>query len=507
MGRLEHCPHEVEYSGGKGFKKIDMNNLAYMFKFRFGHDYDELNSGILAGYLDDLVIIGEDARLKRYYGDSSVHYMLWEGLKVGRPNGMKRLQEIIKFANEEVLSRSQNNVFDDIEDSDKMLSCVRRENGIYTISYAEDSGTNAVPIADLLPCCPSCHHPLPLNWEGVDAFMAISLQSLTGAGKSTYLTSMMANRWECLNLPDSDFVITSAQDGRVDNIYKNRYMDSEDLYYRGICPRNTPTGYIIAPVFLHVLYKGKYQIIVGIYDNAGEVLGEMEPDDPRIAVLPNMDAHIYLIEPKQMNLSLPKQNVKKSEVKKQYRLMSISEQAEYQKIHGKESVSGRDLLKQALGSTAPKGRLENPMRMYEALKKAMLVTGQYEKLSEQHLSCVVVKADLLEHLPEFQNNPYKEILFQRDSSSWDRDVMFIQQEMIKENVFQKYVFSNEKQMRVLEDDMGSVSWHCISALGCEPEETGPNEYTFNIDDYAPIRLADPVMTCLMQKMEELGWAD
>lgn len=507
MGKLEHCPHEVEYLGENGFKKIDMNNLAYMIKFPFGHDYNELNSGILAGYLDDLVVIGEDERLKRYYGDRSVHYMLPEGLKIGRPNGMERLLKIIESANEEVITRRKSNIFEDIEDSDKLLSCKKQEDGTYMIGYAEYSGTNTVPIAVLVPCCPSCHHPLPLRWEKADAFVAISLQSLTGTGKSTFLTSMMVNDWECLNIPDSDFFVTSAQDGKVDDIYMNRYKDSENLYEKGICPRNTPTGYIIAPVFLSVLYKKKYLMIVGIYDNSGEVLGAMESHDPRISVLPNMDAHIYLIEPKQMNIHFPKKDGEKRTGKKQYPLLSIAEQAEYQKEHGKEMISGRELLQQAFGAAVPRGRRANPMRMYESLKKAMLLSGQYEKLSKQHLSCVVVKADLLETLPEFQNNPYKEILFQREDSTWNRDVMFIQQEMIKENIFQKYVFTNERQMQVLENDMGSVSWHCISALGCEPKETGQNEYTFDPNDYAPIRLADPVMTCLVQKIEELGWTD
>lgn len=508
MGKLTYCPYEVEPSGDRNFKKIDMDNLAYVFVFRFGHDYQELNSGILAGYLDDLVTIGSDERLKRYYNDDSVHYMLWEGLQVGRPNGMDQLLALIERENEAVLERTLGGLFEDIDDSDRLLSCSRQENGVYTISYADGSGTSAVPIADLFPCCPSCHHPLPLGWEKADAFLAISLLSLTGAGKSTFLSSMMANDWECLNLSGSDWIITSAHDVRIDEIYGSLEKAADDLYYKGVCPRNTPTGYLIAPVFLSVLYKKKYRIVVGIYDNAGEVLRAMESDDPRITVLPNMDAHIYLIEPKQMNLSLPQRDGGKKSRKKEYALLSIAAQADFQREHGHEMIRGRELLWEALqGSVAKKNRRDNPMRLYDALKKAMVITGQYEKLQNQHICCVVDKADQLEELPEFQNMPQREILFGREESFWNRDVMFIHQELIREKIFGKYVFMKEQQMENLKKDTSSVSWHCISALGCEPTETAPNEFSFDVEAYAPIRLAEPVMTCLMQKVEELGWAD
>lgn len=503
---LDFCPHEPDYDKMDGsFKKIDMSNLAYEMKFRYRRTYEELKEKtVLGNVIDNIVVRGSDIHSKKIFNDDSTHFMLWEG-RGSRENGLDMLRKAIEEANKEELSKQTSEfIGEEAYGGPQLLSFNKNPNteGIYTISYAEGSDMAGTPIADLVPCCPNCHRPLPIGWQHAEAFQALSLMAYTSGGKTTFLVSMMADNWGCFNTLDENLHVSAAHDPEYEKWFAELKDASKRLVNNGECPDPTPPGNERIPaLFLNVKYHG-HRMILGLYDNAGETFKNMAPGNPSVIMLSCMNGHLFMIEPEDLHVQLPEKIVPKAPIE-QYELMSIQEQAEYQSKHRNESVVAKDLLENV--EKRVRRRRQDWFEMYSNMKDAFQRHEIEHLLQKQHLYGTVVKCDLLEDLPEFIALPQKSMLFSREDMDLNSNQMFLQQEMIREKIFERYVFRDEKQKNKLLGDFASASWHCISALGCDTKIIPGENDVFDIDAYAPIRLAEPIMTCVMNYAVDHGW--
>lgn len=505
--KLNFCPYEPDFNKNDGsFRKIDMENPAYEMKFYFKRSYEELkNKTVLGSHLDDIVKAGPDPRLRNMYNDEADHYMLWESIG-GKPGDLKRLLEAIDEGNENFESAPSMDIYG--KGDAQKLEYQKNPNGTYTISYGIGSDMAAVPIVDIVPCCPICHRPLPLGWHDAEDFMALSLMAYMSGGKTTYLLSMMAENWACFNNMDTGSVsleVTSAHNAEHEKWYEELENAAEKLVDEGYCPKPTdPSAERIPPIFLAVEYNG-HKMILGLYDNSGETFQNMASGDPRVIMLSCMDAHLFLIDPAEMSVPIQKKHRREGSSTKEYRLMNIAQQAEFQVKHQAEMVSGQSLLDAE--DKKLKRKKQDWHEMFTNMKKAYKLAGVDKQMNKQHLSCVVVKSDLLEDLPEFYSVMHKKSLFNRKDINLNKDEMFVQQDEIEEIIFDKYVFRDHLQKRKLSDAFNSVSWHCISALGCDAEAVESGLFQFEVEDYSPIRLAEPVAARILERVVENNWDD
>lgn len=73
-----------------------------------------------------------------------------------------------------------------------------------------------------------------------------------------------------------------------------------------------------------------------------------------------------------------------------------------------------------------------------------------------------------------------------------------------EDLIKQFDLFGAKKIQDFETDFSSdrVSWHCISALGCATDKP---ENGHLLGDYAPIRVAEPLITCILKRIAENGW--
>ncbi len=518
---LDFCPYEIDEKRSGEFKKIDMDNLAYELVFHEGYNIGMLQT-ILPGC--GFIRSGTDERREKY-NDTSICHMLWEALEIEGKSGIERLKALVDAQNAEVL-RTQASMkqydtgnADQKQDDDldriwqkKLLKYELREaDQVYIVRYDDQSGERTSIIMEAIPCCPSCHQRFPVGWMCAEDFCGISLLARSGGGKTTFLVSMMTEDWRCLNYLGSDWAVSPAHDvvdGR-DGQYCKMKKAAEQLNDEGICPDHTAVGHLIPPVFLNVSYK-KHKMIVGLYDNSGEVLKVMDPAGEKISMLLNMYAHIYMIEPEQMSLRLPEKDVGQKSFG--CRVLSLKEQGALQREHDGEEVSGHDLLEKTTASRGFKKKRGDPMNMYQKMKKVYQDCGLLDRLKKQHLACTVIKCDLLEGLDEIEEfSAQSWLLFERQEGSalFNDEQRFARERLIRD-FFSRFVFRNPAQEESLRGDFGgSVSWHCISALGCDTEEVedgNGNDRMFQLlGEYDPIRVAEPLVACMEKRVGENRW--
>lgn len=466
LNKLDFCPYEYDESID-GFRKLGVDtpeDLAYELVFFKGYSKKNLESTSIyaGGNKADFIREGPDERREKYYQDESNYNMLWEGSPdSNEASGLIQLIRSIERGNR-VLSEGHKKSDDKYETTEKEgiyygLEWKRRDDGIYVFSYA--SGTRRDTIMEAWPCCPSCHQRLPVGWMDAEDFCGISLMAKSGCGKTTFLLSLMANDLKSICYLGGDWQITAAH-ARDDVYYKKLAAQAEDMVSRKKCPPNTSVENLIAPVFFNIDYKG-HKMIAGLYDNSGEVLYEMGERDSRTKLLKYMFAHIYMIEPKQMRVKLMDK-------------------------------------KQGVG--------EDPLNMYFRYKQ--LLALDFNKLKKQYFCITIIKCDLLEGLKEMEAIPESEYLFNREKiEDLINDDLANAREWIVEDLFDKYVFVDNKQKEILLRDFdGRVSWHCISSLGCHVTEREKNVFYLD-EEYQPIRVAEPLIACLKKRVEENGWDD
>lgn len=533
-GKLDFCPFD--------FEKIDMDNLAYELVLQDGWTWENVKKKTVVGEAPRRFIIENDIRAKERFNDKSTseRVFLSETGKPGGKNGFKLFCEMIDINNakedrlrQEAVSDSGAIVDsldeDEFDDSDFVgsydnagygdgskrptkLEHKKNDDGIDV--FADE---NSLVIITALPCCPKCHARLPIGWDIAEEFCAVSLTAPTSGGKTTFLYSMLFNEWEAFqNLGiynGKSISITSAHNTHdtSGNYYPQLCAAAEQMCKKGgKCPENTPTSGWIWPVFLKVQY-GSSVYIFGIYDNSGENLARPNPDAKQNIrfQINKMNADIYLFDPAYMNIVLPEQ--KEKAVKKhidQCKMLELQKQGEYQDSNAGKTISAKELL----NSMDARAEKENPsidiFKVYNSSKNSRQRANCLERMKTDMLFLgVIIKSDLLERAEAVLQHREYEVLFNRDylSDLLDLDQISSRSALVEEMIdtLQLFGHRNIPDFRLDYGDIDeagertgreSVSWHCVSALGCST--TGVAGYL--LGDYDPIRVAEPLLTCILK---------
>ena len=337
-----------------------------------------------------------------------------------------------------------------------------------------------------LPCCPHCHMRLPKGWGEAEDFFIVSLIGPARIGKTMMRLSLMADQWKAL--------VRNVQiNGSLVNIMPAHYIGyggfydeiiemAEQLSNDGICPHPIDRNKLIQPLFLNVVYKG-HRMIVGIYD-----IASYKPDKPfelwnrylKYAI-DNSDADLFLFDPMDMDIELLRARIDPVSIKEG----EACESAEDYFIEGE--IKKRPLDMYHVMNFQRYGRRAVP-----------------DKKSSRHFRGVIVKSDLLQ--PIVDEGKYGILFRDTFEDPSDRDGVLTTNEIIKDMIKEYRLFGNLSDDEI--DDIGSNykkarrSWHCISALGCNQDMCGKLE-----GDYAPIRVAEPIIRCIVDRIADNGWIE
>lgn len=527
---LDFCPFETDEKTGK-FARIDMSNLAYELIFRNGYTKKDFNGTVLESshYLDAKT----DERLNRDYQDNSEKMILEEGIPGKHGN---QLQELLRRLDEEKQNETSAagrgtgspDAMEDTEvpeegDTGVLLDYQSQKDGSFSFYFSASAGRGRREIMRALPCCPRCHKRLPLGWNNKDIedFYSIGLLSSTGEGKTSFLLAMMEKKWRRLGAISSNLYVYPAHIIDDDHDQYGSLAEKCEMMCKdqGECPPPTTPGQgkKINPVFLRIQYNG-HNMILGIYDNSGEVLKAMNPGDDRIQMLLNMNAIIYFIDPKNMKVELPAETERqRKEWTEAILLDNIQMQGEFQKENRGTRVQGEKLLLEARREVRSTGEeKESPFALYQDFRNAtmtadgwadMAVTDRNKRfMKEQHLCCTIIKSDLLRESPQMREIPHMTELFTRDPeyNYLDEDIQYAREQIVQE-VCSQFAFSH-REMGIMEKDMKSVSWHCISSLGCGTKEIRPQVFRLK-GRFDPIRVEEPLVICMRNRFQENGWEE
>ena len=518
---LNFCPFE--------FKDIDMNNLAYELVFPNTWNWEKVKEGTVIG-TEKLAFINENdtRRNKHFKEDTTVHHViLLETKKKGGKNGFQRLLDLIENNNRSVSAPefSKTQINEDLSDKYGLDEPLKQEdldddeydqNEILMLEHKKIHGIDAFVDEDddvvmyAMPCCPKCHNRLPIGWDVAEDFAAVSLMAPTGGGKTTFLYSMMNKNWSVFkqfrSINDKQLSITSAhrEYDRTDTTYYQMTEAAKAMCQDyGTCPPNTDPGHWIPPVFLNVQFDG-HTMIIGIYDNSGEnlIAPDLITNTQLSMLLDKMFADIYLFDPADMNITLPQK--KDAEVRKQLDncfVLDIEKQGSYQIGHAEMPIQAKDLLfeRTSKASSFKNSRL---LEVYDNNYSIRQQNHYLDAMKGMYFHGVVIKSDLLENVKEIASNSAYRMLFDRGNTQdiLDVNMMSDRSDLVEDMIEDLQLFKG-KNLKDFRRDYGKgVSWHCISALGCDAEMADNL-----LGEYAPIRVEEPLMTCILNRIRDNGW--
>lgn len=363
---------------------------------------------------------------------------------------------------------------------------------------------NGDELMTFCPCCPRCYTILPENWFRAVDFYPIALLAPSTGGKTTLLCSWMINNFEIFNRLEkmgSGYTVLAGFDRPSAKFRLQSYLEEEakNLYttgkYPGVTDRNR-----IPPLYMEIRNEQGEILLVGIYDCAGEMLrGVLEADTNPIvtAFLSHMSAFVYLVEADHMAGIRSAKNGEEvsAAAEPEWKILSLEEQGEKQAEAGNMSVAAEEMLENAYGTKL------NPWEIYDAVN-ALLIREGVKK--NQHMAYSVIKSDELKGLPEVKEIPNSDILFRDTGANENLNQDYIlQANMIARDIFRILVAEGdseaekERQIEALENGFHSVSWHCVCAA---VKQKSTRKY-----HYKSIRRADPLIGCLLPKLEEMGW--
>lgn len=392
-------------------------------------------------------------------------------------------------------------------------------------AYVDSSG-NVVFYA--LPCCPKCHNRLPIGWSEAEDFGAVALMAPSGSGKTTLLCSMMGNEWASLKRLGNQGIfsgrrlrIQSAHFGwgTDTTYYQDMKKESEKMCRDGgECPDSTDKEHWIPPVFLNVSY-GAHTMIVGLYDNAGETLSKMNfvGNDSLRKLLNHTFAEIFLFDPKYLNISLPSD--KAEALKKRLadcHVLSLEEQKLYQSGNPQKELSAQEILETVDDADVPlEEELDTAMEVYDHQMDLFYDFQMTKRLHEMYFAGVIIKSDLLEQSPQIAGNPAYSPLFSRmvKDDYLNNDAMKARRTLAEKLIQELHLFGTlglNEFRQDFGDEKGkrdAVSWHFVSALGCDTTKPSPGNPSKLKGKYAPIRVAEPLVTCILKRIVQNGWIE
>lgn len=514
---LTFCPND--------FNDIDPENLAYELVFTRGRDWDWIKNNTNIGELvDDLImehLIEENDKRQYLHFKQNTKIQRVILLELSKKNTKNGLQYLIDKLNE--AEEQSDNVFEDEDSSEKQTLYYQRKDHRHLFTDAYNN-----VIMQALPCCPYCHNPLPIGWDVAEDFAAVSLMAPSGSGKTTLLLSMLYKNWDAFRkigkIEDGRhrLSITSAHD-HADAIYAAMLRNAENMCRRnGECPDNTDREHWIPPLFLNVQFDD-HLMIIGLYDNSGENLVDMNliKNDNLRMLLDKMFAEIFLFDPQDLNISLPEKKAAAiQDAMDHCQILSIENQGIFQKENQDKRITGEELLASVSKDGADDKDVSKSMEVYNNHLGALQQNRCLHRLKEMYFAGVIIKSDLLEHCEEIMSNSEYRPLFDRTvvNDMCDRDSMDMRSDLVERMIKQLRLFG-DKDIDDFKEDFSDayksgspairrsqpVSWHCISALGCGADS--PKNGGKLHGNYAPIRVAEPLVTCIMKRIADNGWME
>lgn len=524
---LNFCPYE--------FIPINTDNLAYELVFWGGWSWKKVQEKtIVGGDTIKYINTNDVRRYDKYKKDNTgQHVMLLENMHPGGKSGFKLFLELIEKRNNDLVEANQSIIYDgetaqrkdDVNDKDFSTE----NGGKKELHFKVIDGHNMFfvdqePVMHAVPCCPNCHNRLPVGWENAEDFGAISLMAPSGCGKTTFLLSMMNNNWRAFrNLQMSDGkkidIVQAHWDDEQDKIYQNMNKRSEEMCKEnGTCPDSTVKEHSIPPMFINVQYD-HHVMIIGFYDNAGENLRDMNLlKIPSMRfLLKEMFAEMFFFDPCDMNIALPQKTSVSSTISDEdFQLKTIEEQGKMQKEKCGKKISAEELLEKTSENNSQKNVLSAFWDMYYSHRRIFQQYNCQENLKKMYFLGIIIKSDLLEELEEIRSNEEYAILFDRNAPNYvlNKNAMDMRSELV-EKMIQDLNLFGDTDLNQFKQDFGevepkgeeagrqAVSWHCISALGCDADS--PKKGGKLHGEYAPIRLTDPLATCIYQRIIDNGW--
>lgn len=527
---FEFCPYD--------FKRFDKENLAYEIKFSGKWNWEDVKKKTVIGSQypnekEPAFIDKNDVRRAEHYivNETVKVIMLLETTKKGGKNGLQLLKELIEHKNEQLDEKEAMDALKEAEETAetnedfeyerdgfaKKDSIIRLiSENVNGIEIFRDRSNEEV-IMRAIPCCPKCHQRLPIGWFKADDFAAVSLMAPSGGGKTTFLLSMMNKEWAAFqNLEKQIFGehkirITSAHYSwdKNDGEYFKMQEQAEKLCKKnGLCPQNTNRENWIAPVFLNVSFD-RHTLIVGIYDNAGENLRQLNiiENENLQMLLDKMYAEMFLFDPKDLNIALPRQSgTAYWEALDSCKMMPIEEQGPYQERSRMKSITGAELLEHLSQESSDGNQDLKAFEVYQKHLNVLQQQGRIYRLEKMNFFGILIKSDLIEQCEQIRAEEKYNILFDRDcmDDMFDEDSMSMRSQKVEDLIRQFDLFGSKK-IQDFEKDFSKdrVSWHCISALGCATDKPGGDGKL--LGNYAPIRVAEPLITCILKRVADNGW--
>ena len=292
----------------------------------------------------------------------------------------------------------------------------------------------------------------------------------------------------------------------ADEPYHTMKLIADEMCKGGYCPDNSNRDYRIPPLFLQVKYEG-HKLIIGFYDNSGENLKNMNLEEKRQLdiLLEKMFAEMYLFEPKDLGVVLQRERkASLEEIVSKCKVMELEKQGAFQARSQNSCIAGNllDVVYEEENT-----QKEDLMTVYNNHTDVMISRGKEDLLGERHFIGIISKCDLLENLDGIKGNPDYEQLFKREipNDLLNFEAQEIRSELVKDMILNCGLMENDV-FEMLGADHKTISWHCVSALGCDTEkESGSMAGGKLLGTYKPIRIAEPLVNCILKRIIENGW--
>lgn len=539
MGKLDFCP----YDG----KKIELNNLAYEIIHPDGWDWNRVKNETIVSDRKRSYIVEQDTRRQEQldFVDKEKHVILLANPDDEGKSGLTLFEELVKNSESELhheayaknmgseMASNYDQIMKNIygmkfdlkhEDESGMNNCssnMANGKGKCRLHYSYWQGLhtflddNNDPVMYAMPCCPYCHNRLPVGWLEADDFIGISLMGHEGVGKTSFLYSLIHNNAysleQSLDLSGNSLTIRPAhyESDSKDTIYAHVSEQAKLMCKNnGQCPNSmAETGNM--PIFLRAQYgDGAKQksMIVGIYDNAIRLLGKLDTISGKNAnaLIEKIYGDMYLFDPRDMNLKdiSPRRLSGKSRFVK-CDMLSLEEQAELQTHNKNLVVAAGDLLvnrgKKTHTERDDVAKVGNPtMQLYKYAVSKYRRYGNSDVLRCKKFIGVFGKCDLFREQVE---KDYSELVSGNSDEGKQKYDEIQKRSKMTAQMLRNYGMLSHEDMDMFCGDYGKgVSWHCISATGCDVIE---NDHL--LGEYKPINIGDPVISCIVSRMKDLGW--
>lgn len=487
MGKPDFCP----YDG----KKINYKNLAYEIAYPVDWNWERIKKETVISTKSRSYIKKESDGRRFLLANKNIDGIcglkllteyLSSGIDIDERPGVSHYERSLKEMYSMKIdmpyrgeTKTSCNDFD--RNTPKKLHVVI-QNGI---SVFLDEGENAVMYA--LPCCPYCHRRLPLGWETTDDFIGLAVRGAAGSGKTTFLYSLAydkAELYEKIGYQNGSR-ITITHDSYPEQSMKTE-IEQRKKHLTAMCCENgsCPAPGETLPLFLNVLMeKGSVtkHMIVGIYDVSSKIPAGLyialaennETGSLPLQLEDKLYADLFMFDPRTIDcMKTRRRNRSNRACFVKCNVLSLEEQAGMQRAYKNKRIKASEILTEKEPTEElEKGKVSDTLQLYRQFMRFKRIE-QRQHLKQMRFLGIITKSDLVN-----------------------------QNDLMPERVLYQQVGFEDEEYRHLKEDYGlGVSWHSISALGCDAFE-----YDHLLGNYNPVRVDEPIRICIEHRLIENGW--